>query len=155
MKKILFCIVLLSAALIMACNEDSSTDSSSDYVNPGFTEKTLNPKSYSGFGTADCPEGTGCQAIIYQGKINKVNYVGIAIKNGTYNLKVYWPGTSVEFSSTDVTGCTVIDDGTKVTDQTITMQIVNEGDTTYTITFQSAVSGTSITSGDTIRAQLY
>ena len=135
-----------------------SSSDAGDYINPGFTAKTVNTNlAYTGI-SSGCTAGNGCQAILYTGEVNNTEYVGIAVKNSSYNLKIYWPGSSIEFNSTSIPGCTVKEGTTTISNTVITMSIHQNADpyaTTYTITFSSTIAGTDISSGDTIVAQLY
>lgn len=155
MKKIVFYILLLSGSLMMACTESSDSSDAGDYINPGFTAKTVNSTiSYSNI-AGGCTAGSGCQAIIYSGKVNNNKYVGIAIKNTSHNVKIYWSASSIPTGTVSLTGCTVKEDATTVSNTPITMEIINNGDTTYTINFDSAVAGTSINASSSITAQGY
>lgn len=160
MKKILFYILIASAALVISCNEDTSSDSTADYTNPGFTTKTvLATKDYN-IASFDWGSASGsCQAVSFQGKVNNVKYAGFAAKNGTtFNFKIYWQASSMPVSS-DITisGCTIKLNEDTLTNQTIRVSIVDETDDTYTITFLDPISLPSYTIAATnfVRGQFY
>lgn len=159
MKKICLYTLVAAAALFISCNNDSSSGSVADYINPGFSTKTvLATKDYS-IATFDwgAPSGS-CQAISYQGKVNNIRYVGFAAKNGTsFNFKIYWPASSMPSGTISISGCTIILNEDRLTDQTLTVTINDEADDTYTLTFTSTITlpHYSINSGHFIRGQAY
>ncbi len=93
MKRIVFYILLLSGLLAMGCKTDSDNDETGEYINPGFTTKTVDAnKDFSIAGATG--SGESCMAIVYQGKVNNINYVGLAAKNDTFSIKIYWGASS-------------------------------------------------------------
>lgn len=144
---------------MMSCTESSDSNGAGDYINPGFTAKDVNSDiSYSTI-AGGCTAGTGCQAIIYSGKVNNNKYVGIAVKNTSHNVKIYWSASSIPTGTVTLTGCTVKEDANSATNVTITnVTFTNNNDTpnTYTIVFGDGISSGSISIGaSTIRAQKY
>ena len=159
MKKILFYILVLSGALIISCSDSSGTTSEAEYIQTDFTAKNVDSTIYYSAGIAGgCTAGTGCQAIIYQGEVSDIDYVGIAIKNTSHSVKIYWAAKSIPTGTTlNISGCTIKYDDASVTNQTINVDIAATTSDTYTITFNSAVTvgSYSISSGAIILAQLY
>lgn len=158
MKKLVFYILLLSGSLMMACSDTSSSTEAGDYINPGFAEKDVSTvKAYSGF-SSGCT-GSGCQAIIYSGKINGTNYVGIAIKESSYNFKLYWPATSIPTGTVSIGPCTIkqnSDSETNITISNVTFTNNNPTSNTYTIAFGTGITSTTINiPAGSITAQLY
>lgn len=160
MKKIVFYIFLLSGSLILSCSEDSGSENPGDYINPGFTAKDVSTvKAYSGF-SSGCT-GSGCKAIIYSGKVNNIRYAGIAVKESSYNFKIYWPASSI-ITGTPVTltSCTVKQNNATETDVTVTnVTFTNNNDTpnTYTVLFADGITSPTITiaPGSSITGQFY
>lgn len=93
MKKTVFYILIVTGLLAAACSDGGGSNSTGAYINPGFTAKDVS--SYKDFSIAGATgNGTSCQAIVYQGKVNNTKYVGLAAKNGTFSIKIYWGASS-------------------------------------------------------------
>jgi len=151
MKKILFfLLVILSSGIIFSCNKSSDSDSDDSYIDPGnwggFTLNSLKEYTISSTSGDTCGPGTACCSIIYQGELDDIKYVGIAVDNRdqvvppTYIFKMYWAASAIP-TGTGLTlpSCTIkINDqsssGINVTNATIT----NEGDGTYSISFSGS-----------------
>ena len=86
MRKIYSILIILIACTIISCNDSSGSGSSEGYVNPGFDRK---PVSQGWIGITGMTSGSGSKAVMYQGPSQS----GIAIDNGTQNLKIYWTGS--------------------------------------------------------------
>lgn len=78
---------------MIACTESSDNDRPAGYINPGFTEKDVNPNKAFNIATVS-GSGKSCMAIVYQGKVNNKNYVGLAAKNTSFSIKIYWEASS-------------------------------------------------------------
>lgn len=93
MKKPVLYILLLSGLLMAGCAETSTSNEEGDYINPGFDLKTVSANK--GFLIAgNSGSGASCQAIAFQGDVNQKEYVGLAAKNASFIIKIYWRGSS-------------------------------------------------------------
>ncbi len=157
MKKILFYILLVSSLSIISCSDSSGDSDETEYIISDFSAVTQYNKEFT-LGSVSCSSGTACQAIIFHGKVSDINYVGIAVKNTSpsYSLKIYWHAKSVPVGTgLTLSGCTIKENGTTLEDVDVTADIANNGNNTYTITFPSGISGTSIVSTNKITARYY
>jgi len=161
MKKIAILIFILSSFMLISCSDDGSGDKEKGYVDPGdWTEKVVNPSKTYNFANYPDNSGEDCLAIIYQNTLGEDNFLGIAIKETGFNLKIYCSGYTSIPSGT-LTGvnalspCTVIINGVKTNDVAIDVIMTNNGDGTHTIQFQDTVIGTNIQNGDSITAVKY
>jgi hypothetical protein len=156
MKKIVFLTILIFiTGLIVSCSDSSGGDSDTGYVDPGnWSGIDVKTKSFSLTGFGSCALDTDCLAIIYQGKLNGTQYVGIAAKDisGTPSLKIYWQASSVPFGTTNISAYTVNLNGTITAGTNLSVTISDNGDGTYHIIFNSPVAGTSIDTPNNINA---
>ncbi len=143
MKKIAFLTILIFiSGLMISCNEDSSRDSATGYIDPGnWTGMTTVNKSYTLAGFANCttPDPT-CLAVVYQGTVVEGTLVGIAVKNGANNLKIYWQESAIRNGSFT---CSVHLNNNAVITDTITITgFIDNGDGTCSFTFSiTGISG--------------
>ncbi|HOV08784.1 MAG TPA: hypothetical protein PK482_06690 [Spirochaetota bacterium] len=170
MKNIYLSLILCLAIAIISCGSGSSSSTETGYIDPGLTgEKTVNSnKGYTLTGIGEsCGPNANCNAIIYQGTLNDVNYVGIAVNDKhdaspDFNLKIYWQASSIPSSVDLAPGNFTIkiikgtSEYTSTTDN-LKLTIADQGDGTYLITFTGniTVGSVSINSGSTIRAYKY
>jgi len=160
MKRISFlAILILIAGMAISCNKSSSDDDTDKgYIDPLLeTQKEVSPdKQYSlaDFATSTC-SGENCLAIVYQGKLSETEYAGIAVKNGSDNLKIYWEGTTMPATGT-LAPCTVVFNGTKT--ENVSIDVTVTPSTSGTLPIHTIVFGTispvvtGIKSGDSISA---
>lgn len=154
MKRIVFLTILIFITGIMSsCNNSSSSDDVTiGYVDPALeTAKDINAyKAYTLNTIGTCSASESCLAIIYQGTISEISYVGIAVQNGTEKLKIYWQATSIPVGTNlSIPDCTVSYNGTVTTNVTIKVNITdnnteNAANGTYNIVFKDTVTGTDI-----------
>ena len=178
MKKITLLMLIISAVFtIISCSGDSGGDTDKGYVDPGDWDGKFvsSLKSYSIAGQSCAPgappdEGR-CNTIIYKNKLNKVNYVGIAVNNAhlditppSFNLKIYWEASEIPTGAgLTLNSCTAIlndqrEENLTINGVTITNVTPGGSDVTvYTITFGTAffIDGTNIGAGSTITAVKY
>ena len=160
MKKL--CVLIVFASLLSACGGKSGSSSEANFkITPNNIEKFESPLYLGQTITTNTGAHTINYAIIYSGTINNTNYVGIACsdnpKNETYNFKIYFIADSIPTGSNNITGATVIQNGSRTTNESINLNIsgpttVTGGDNsydTYNITISSSTS-TIITSSSTI-----
>ena len=135
MKKICLILLILIVGTIISCNDSSSGDSLTGYVDP-FAGAPPAPKTTgSNLGNA--------HAIIYTGG----SQVGIAVDRGSYILKIYWSGSALT-TYNGITGTFVAAGGTQSDFGPIDITITpnSPSDNLCSITFSSAIdSVTSIT----------
>ncbi len=157
MKKIAILIFILSSFMLISCSDDGSGDKEKGYVDPGdWTEKVV--KANKAYSFANYPDNSGedCLAIIYQNTLGEDNFLGIAIKETGFDLKIYCSGyTSIPSGENTLSPCTVIINGVKTNDVAINISITNNGNDTHTIEFKGNVTGTDIQNGDSITAVKY
>ncbi len=142
MKKIAFLTILIFiAGLMISCNDSSSKDSFTGYIDPGnWTGMTTVNKSYNlaNTGFANCTvAGPTCLAVIYEGALG----VGIGIKNGSNNLKIYWTGSTI---ANGAFPCTINLNGTTTSDTITITGLTDNANGTYTFTISfttSTISG--------------
>lgn len=108
MKRIFFLIILtLFTTITFSCNDSSGSSITTGYNDPGLSEdgttntvKAINQyKAYTlpDIGGETCAANPRCNSIIYQGTLNNLAYVGIAVNDKhdaspDFNLKIYWTG---------------------------------------------------------------
>jgi len=172
MKRIsLLTILIFITGIMISCNDSSSgNDITKGYIDPALTtaKDIAAAKTYdiASFGGAYSGAGEACLAIIYQGELNGTPYVGIAVKNGSYNLKIYWSASSLPAIGSGITlssSCTVVfNNGTTVVtypgvnivaDVSTSTSGTSGTLTMYTIDFTTVTgAATGIASGDSITA---
>lgn len=117
---------------MISCNSSSSSSSDEGYIDPGLTAKTVSSsKQYAFVGIGESyGAASDCNAIVFQGELNDVNYIGIAANDKytanaspDFSIKVYWNGTAI------TTGSGIIN----LTSANYTI-MVNKGVNTYTTT---------------------
>ena len=173
MKKIYFILIILSACVIISCNDSSSDNLPNEYINP-FASPPAEPSSYKSFnnigGGFSNESGQSCKAVIYQGTLNGTPQVGFAIEdNSGHKLKIYWDGSIDTSSANNIYKLSneytikVLSGGTEHTTTSAPLDISIEPHTNpaavgiFTITFNSSilVGGVTINSGATINAFRY
>jgi hypothetical protein len=111
MKKIYSILIILIAGITISCNKSSSDDTPTGYVNPGFTPRTdlSADKGYiiNSAGTlyscGSAPaSGEACRAVIYQGTLNDTPYIGIAVDDTGFKLKIYWSAEDIPTDTTEI-----------------------------------------------------
>ncbi len=160
MKKVLLIFILVF--LLPSCNRDHGGGSDTSF--------RAKPNTLTKFGSSGTSYKTnldpgGTYAIIYNGPINGVNYVGIALSDNPdpeategYNLKIYFRAPSIPAAGTSVALTAAGDElkiiyynGTVTTDITadLTLNFISTTTTgnytTYTITGSGAGSLNTIT----------
>jgi hypothetical protein len=182
MKKIAFLAILIFIIGIMfSCNDSSSGDD----VAVGYIDPALGtPKDISGNKSYNLTMTTGgnktlsgsiAHAIIYEGSLNGVSYVGIAVDNfdntpstDRFKLQIYWSGYTIATTPFPLTSTqysvNLIINGVQYTTPTgnLDLTITAETDNTYSIEFTGnniSITGNSIADanlvGPGIRAQKY
>ncbi len=103
MKKIAFLMLIISVIFtIISCSGSSGGDTETGYVDPGdWSGKDVNLNKAHNVVGENC-SGDQCSAIIYQNRLNNIDYVGIAVDNfdnstGTSRMKfkLYWEASSI------------------------------------------------------------
>lgn len=103
MKKIAFLMLIISVIFtVISCSGSSGGDQEKGYVDPGdWTGKDVNLNKAHNVIGENC-SGDQCSAIIYQNRLNNIDYVGIAVDNfdnstGTSRMKfkLYWEASSI------------------------------------------------------------
>lgn len=175
MKKItVLYILILFTGIILSCNDSSGGNSEEGYIDPGLSAKDISAnKSYNltmATGGAKSASGSGAHAVIYQGELGGIDYVGIAIDNfdntpatDRFNLKIYWQSSSINSVSLTNTQYSVklIINGVEYTTPTgnLDLTITPESDNTYSIEINTPITLTSNTitgsGAPDIRAQKY
>jgi hypothetical protein len=151
MKKIAFLAILIFIIGIMfSCNDSSSGDDAAvGYIDPMLgTPKVINPnKAYTLNTVGTCVADESCLAIIYQGTLSEIPYVGIAVQSVSHKLKIYWQATSIPETNLPTLSCTVVYDGTTASGITITNVTFSKHPTngTYTITFVDGFTAAGLT----------
>jgi len=175
MKRIfLLTILILITGIMFSCNDSSNSKTEEGYIDPGLTAKTVSTtKSYNltmTTGGNKTASGSGAYAIIYQGELNKIDYVGIAIDNfdntpttDRFKLQIYWQASSinsVSLTSSQYTVKLIINDVEYTTPTgNLDLTITPESDGTYSIEINTPITLTSNTitgsGAPDIRAQKY
>jgi len=155
MKRISFLLILFFiTGILFSCNDSSSSKKDKGYVDPGNwggIERNTN-KAYNLAGALGSCSGASCLSLIYHGELDKTDYVGIAVKNGTNTLKIYWAASSIPLGANAIDSCTVIYNGAVTSNVTINVNISDNSNGTYHIIFNGPVTGSPILGTNTIDA---
>ncbi|MBN1533904.1 MAG: hypothetical protein JXA20_14640 [Spirochaetes bacterium] len=147
---VILCVI--TATLSLGCSSDDDSDISAlGYISPGdFTAKTLNTTAYSFSSISEsCTTITPhCSAVFYYGYVYTFVFAGFAARDAhatppDFNLKVYWFDVFLPLG-TDITRNATIslmkDNHYYSTTTPITVDILDQYDGTYKVTFKNAVT---------------
>ena len=172
MKKTAIIMFISAALTIVSCSGDGGGDTDTGYVDPGsWSGKTINGNKTYSFTNATINESCGpnaeCNAIIYQNKLNKINYVGIAVNDkhleaaSNFSLKIYWVADTIGSVDLAPANYTIkVVKGTNeysTTANNLDITVTDEGDGSYTVDFNNPITidAVTINNTDSIRAVKY